>query len=81
MLEKYRTAWLGAASVETKQEEWVYSMINTRRPLQEKLALFWHGLFCTGHAKCENPEQQKQELEMFRRHGLGNFNDLLLGLA
>ena len=36
-------------------------MINTKRPLEEKIALFWHGILCTGHAKCENPRQQNLE--------------------
>jgi uncharacterized protein (DUF1800 family) len=56
-------------------------MINTRRPLEEKMALFWHGLFCTGHAKCENPRQQVFEIDMFRRQGMGRFSDLLMSLS
>ena len=27
---------------------WMYRMITTRSPLEEKIALFWHGLFATG---------------------------------
>src|SRR5919201_481165 len=49
--------------------------------LEDKIALFWHGLFCTGHAKCENPRQQSLQIDMFRRHGLGRYSDLLLQLA
>jgi uncharacterized protein (DUF1800 family) len=60
---------------------WLYRMINTPRQLQEKMALFWHGIFCTGHAKCENPRQQSLEIDMFRRNGMGRYEDLLLGLA
>ena len=30
---------------------WVWRMINTRAPLQEKLCLFYHQLFATGVAK------------------------------
>ena len=56
-------------------------MINTKRPLQEKIALFWHGILPTGHAKCNNPRQQKKELDMFRTVGMVNFQDLLLNLA
>jgi uncharacterized protein (DUF1800 family) len=78
---RYKTEWLNKNALEGQQEEWVFRMINTKRPLEEKLALFWHGLFCTGHAKCENPRQQSLEIEMFRQHGLGRFSDLLLQLA
>jgi uncharacterized protein (DUF1800 family) len=56
-------------------------MINTQRPLEEKIALFWHGILCTGHAKCENPRQQSLQVEMFRQKGLGRFDDLLMTLA
>ena len=31
--------------------EWLYYMINTKRPLEEKMALFWHGIFATGSRK------------------------------
>src|SRR5882724_12862507 len=63
------------------QGRWIYRMINTKRPLQEKMALFWHGVFCTGHAKCEHPRQQSLEIDMFRRTGMGKYEDLLMGLA
>jgi uncharacterized protein (DUF1800 family) len=78
---RYKTEWVNKNALEGQQEEWVFRMINTRRPLQEKIALFWHGLLCTGHAKCENPRQQSLEIDMFRRLGLGQFPDLLLALA
>ncbi len=56
-------------------------MINTKRPLEENIALFWHQIFVTGHAKCEYPKQQTIEFDMFRRDGLGKFDNLLQGLA
>src|ERR1043166_2132282 len=40
-----------ARLIEPAQSLWVYRMINTRRPLEEKLALFWHQLFATGFSK------------------------------
>src|SRR5207245_413591 len=78
---RYKTEWVNKNAIEGQQEEWVFRMINTKRPLEEKIALFWHGILCTGHAKCENPRQQNLELDMFRRDGMGRFSDLLLGLA
>jgi hypothetical protein len=67
VMMRYKTEWVSKNGLEGQQEEWTYRMINTRRPLEEKMALFWHGLFCTGHAKCENPRQQVFEIDMFRR--------------
>jgi uncharacterized protein (DUF1800 family) len=73
--------WVGYGVVETGQAIWAYRMINTRRPLQEKIALFWHGILCTGVAKCEHTGQVGIQLEMFRQKGMGSFRDLLVGLA
>jgi uncharacterized protein (DUF1800 family) len=78
---RYKTEWVNKNALEGQQEEWVFRMINSKRPLEEKLALFWHGLLCTGHAKCENPRQQNLQLDMFRRLGMGSFLDLLMELA
>ena len=78
---RYRTEWVSQAGLEQPQEEWTFSMINTKRPLQEKIALFWHGILPTGHAKCEYPRQQIKELNLFRTAGMGSLRDLLLGLA
>src|SRR5919199_992085 len=78
---RYKAEWVNKNALEGQQEEWVFRMINTKRPLEEKIALFWHGILCTGHAKSENPRQQSVEIDMFRRQGLGNFRDLLLALA
>jgi len=81
IMMRYKTEWVNKNALEGQQEEWVFRMINTKRPLEEKIALFWHGIFCTGHAKCENPRQQMVEIDMFRQHGMGRFDDLLLRLA
>ena len=81
IMMRYKTEWLSQAGLEGQQEEWAFRMINTKRPLQEKIALFWHGVFVTGHAKCEYPRQQMMELDMFRTVGLGSFHELLMGLS
>jgi uncharacterized protein (DUF1800 family) len=33
------------------RQRWVFRMIHTRRPLQEKMALFWHNHFATAYSK------------------------------
>ena len=38
----------------TWQAHWIYRMVNTRRPLQEKIALFWHHVFATSIGKSEH---------------------------
>ena len=81
LMMRYQPQWVSQAGLEGQQEEWTYRMINTKRPLEEKIALFWHQIFVTGHAKCEYPKQQTIEFDMFRRDGLGKFDNLLQGLA
>ena len=63
------------------QTYWIYRMINTRRPLEEKLALFWHGLFATGYTKLNHPKAILRQIEMFRRYGMGSFHTLLVELS
>lgn len=60
---------------------WFYRMINTKRPLQEKMALFWHHVFATGWTKSEHTPTMVDHIEMFRHNGLANFRTLLLDLS
>ena len=60
---------------------WVYRMVATRRPLVEKMALFWHHVFATGYGKVEHPPSMVGQIQMFRREGLGDFRNLLVELS
>src|SRR3954463_13116251 len=33
------------------RQRWLFRMVHTKRPLQEKMTLFWHNHFATGYAK------------------------------
>ena len=63
------------------QVYWTYRMIATQRPLEEKLALFWHSILCTGGGKGDNTLQVTHQIEMFRQYGMGSFRDLLVELS
>ena len=63
------------------QNNWMYNMITTQRPLEEKMALFWHHVFATGNAKIDNCDQLMEQLVMFRSQGMGNYRDMLLALS
>ncbi len=56
---------------------WLYRMIHTTRPLQEKLALFWHGSFATSIVKVRDPLLMRWQNELFREQALGSFRTLL----
>jgi uncharacterized protein (DUF1800 family) len=36
------------------RQRWLFRMVHTRRPLQEKMALFWHQHFATAYSKIAN---------------------------
>ena len=60
---------------------WGYKMISTDHPLEEKIALFWHGIFATAELKLNNVGSLTNQISMFRRCGLGKFDNLLLELS
>lgn len=59
------------------QRWWLQRMIESPRPLEEKMTLFWHGHFATGYRKVENSYHQFQQNQMFRRNALSDFGSLL----
>ena len=81
LLERYHPAYLDPAAIETNMMAWVYKMVNNPRQLQEKMALFWHMIFCAGHSKIDNGKMMGKMIDMFREQGMGNFRDLLLRLS
>ena len=81
VMHRYHTGWRALVGPDDSIGYWIYRMINTRRPLEEKLTLFWHGILCTGHAKCDHSRQQTLGLDMFRRHGMGSFPNLLIKVS
>jgi uncharacterized protein (DUF1800 family) len=60
---------------------WMFHLVNTKRPLQEKMALFWHHVFATGNSKVDNYDQLLEQIDMFREKGMGNYRELLVALA
>ena len=63
------------------QYNWMYNMITTQRPLEEKVALFWHHVFATGNSKVDNCDQMLEQLVMFRRYGTGNYREMLVQVS
>lgn len=60
---------------------WIYRMANTRRPLEERMALFWHHVFATAWFKSEHTGTLVTHIQLLRDLGLGKLRDLLLALA
>jgi len=59
--------------------DWIRRMANPTEPaLLERMSLFWHG-----HFACHSRSEQiaVHQLNLIRKHALGNFRDLLLGIS
>ncbi len=63
------------------QANWLYNMVSTDKPLEEKMALFWHHVFATGNSKLDNCDQMLTQIQMFRERGMGNYQELLMELS
>lgn len=59
------------------QKWWLTRMIETPRPLEEKLTLFWHGHFATNYRTIENSYHMFLQNQVFRKNAAGNFGDIL----
>ena len=60
---------------------WLYRMLNSQRPLQEKMALFWHHVFATGITKNQHVMSSVNQVKMFRNVGMTDMRTILLELA
>ena len=60
---------------------WLYRMATTKSPLEEKMTLFWHGLFATGEQKVQQGKTLTGQIDMLRRHCMGSFKTLLVQLS
>jgi len=59
--------------------DWVLRMANPNESaLLEKMCLFWHGHFA---CRSKKPDWARKQLNTIRTHALGNFRDLVLGIA
>src|SRR6202795_2336082 len=75
--------WLRASALETNRVAywWANRMVASPRPLEEKMALFWHGHFASNEAKVRDYRKLLGQLELFEKQGTGNFRDLTKAVA
>lgn len=63
------------------RQDWVQRMIRMRRPLQEKMVLFWHGHLVSGFPETRAAEHMWMQINLFRRMAAGNYKDLILAIS
>ena len=60
---------------------WLTRILNTKRPLQEKMTLFWHGLLTTQISVVKDPAAMIAQNELLRANAKGAFPDLLKAIT
>lgn len=63
------------------QNFWIHRMVKSPRPLQEKMALFWHGHFATANSKVNNTGYMIRQYLFLRDHALTDFRSMLQGIS
>ena len=81
LLLRLELGWCSRPGIENEVTYWFYKLINSGRPLEEKVALFWHSVLCTGNAKVDHGSQMGVTVDLFRHYGMGSFRDLVARLA
>ncbi len=71
----------GRLNIRGVQAWWILRLLATRRPLQEKMTLFWHDHFATSASKVNVPPMMYQQNETLRANATGRFQDLLLSVS
>ncbi len=75
--------WLRASMLETRRVAhwWANRMLLSKRPLEEKMALFWHGHFATNEEKVRDYRKLLNQNQVFREYGTANFKQLLIEVS
>lgn len=78
--ERQRRERLDREQVAEVQKWWLKRMIETGNPLEEKMTLFWHGLLATNYRTIENSYHMFVQNQLFRKHAVGSYADLMHAL-
>jgi uncharacterized protein (DUF1800 family) len=81
LVDRYFPASTAAHEWAMAWPHWAWPVVASSHPLREKLALFWHGLFATGFKVGIHGVAHIAQIDLFRRHGLGRFGDLLVRVS
>lgn len=86
ILEKYQrrdneARQADRAQLERMRQWWLKRIIETPRPLEEKMTLFWHGHFASGARVVEDSWDMFQQNQLFRLHATGNFGTLAAAIV
>jgi uncharacterized protein (DUF1800 family) len=72
---------LDLSKLKDLQTWWLFRMLNTRRPLLEKMTFFWHSHFATAISKVDDAGLMLQQNQVLRANALGNFRLMLINVS
>ena len=81
LIRRYHNEQSGLMGNLSPSTYWLYHMVHTDTPLQEKIALFWHHVFATGYPKLSQGKLLVDQIKMLRSLGTGKFDSLLVALS
>jgi Protein of unknown function (DUF1800) len=75
--------WLRATMLETRRLGywWANRMLQTTHPLEQKMALLWHGHFATHENKVRDYRKMMQQIDLFESRATGNLRELTIEVA
>jgi hypothetical protein len=75
--------WLRATMLETRRLGywWANRMLQTTHPVEEKMALLWHGHFATHENKVRDYRKMIQQIDLFEKGATGNIRDVTIQVA
>ena len=76
-LERQRRQSEDRAQMRKIQQWWLTRLIETPRPLEEKMTLFWHGHFATSYRTIEDSYHMFAQNTLYRAHAVGSFGALM----
>lgn len=76
-LERQRRQSEDRGQMRQIQQWWLTRLIETPRPLEEKMTLFWHGHFATSYRTIEDSYHMFVQNNLYRAHAVGNFGSLM----
>lgn len=59
------------------QSDWYNYLSHSKSQLREKMIIFWHNHFVSSLQKVKNPRLMLKQHNLFRKHALGSFKELL----
>ncbi|MSQ34446.1 MAG: DUF1800 domain-containing protein [Dehalococcoidia bacterium] len=81
LLERFLIEHADEESYHLESKRWIFRMINSQRPLEEKMTLFWHNRLATAVSKTNNARMMIAHIQMLRDFGMGNYHTLLHRLS